>query len=84
MIFLALRFNAVTLVFEPQNQCAVFFRHYVKLKAANIRSPPVFTPRSPPILLSVTPLVFFTTHGVEGKYFSIYGKRRLYIAIPLN
>jgi hypothetical protein len=39
----------------------------------------------PPIFLSVTPLlVFFTTHGVEGKYFSIYGKRRLYIVIPLN
>ena len=44
--------------------------------AANIRSPPIF--------LSVTPQVFFTTHGVEGKYFSIYGKRRLYIVIFLN
>jgi len=30
------------------------------------------------------PLVFFTTHGVEEKCFSIYGKRRLYIVIPLN
>jgi len=37
-----------------------------------------------PIFLSVPPLVFFTTHGVEEKYFSIYGKRRLYIVIPLN
>jgi hypothetical protein len=38
----------------------------------------------PPIFLSVTPLVFFTTHGIEGNYFSIHGKRRLYIVIPLN
>ena len=36
------------------------------------------------VLLYGVYLVFFTTHGVEGKYFSIYGKRRLYIAIPLN
>ena len=26
------------------------------LKAANIRSPPVFTPRSPPVFLPVAPL----------------------------
>jgi hypothetical protein len=56
-----------------------FLQGVVFCKAANIRSPPVV-----PIFLSVTPLVFFTTYGVEGKYFSIYGKRNLYIVIPLN
>ena len=52
-----------------------FLQGVVFCKAANIRSPPVFTPRSLPISLSVTPQVFFTTHGVEGKNIFQYMER---------